>query len=623
MKWIGTFIFGLIMINLNFSQVIFKNPHSQRVANYNIRAELDTRNNSVHGKLSLLWTNSSRTPARELQFHLYMNAFRNPGSTFLSGQPLRHGKITDQAYGGIDIIQMKVEKGPDLTDRIEFIQPDDGNAADSTVIRVDFPESVLPGQKIKLEMEFECRLPQIIARTGYVHDFYMLGQWFPKIGVFQGDRWNCHQFFPNSEFFADFGTYEVEITLPGNFVTGATGVLLGKEIRDTLQVLQYRAEDVHDFAFTAWPEYRKEIRRVDDIEVTLLYSPEHAGQVLRYFKALTHAIHYLNEWLMLYPYPNLTVVDVPLFAFNAGGMEYPCFIVGLSVWGFPTEYLTFPEEVIVHEYAHQYFYGLLASDEAEEPWMDEGFTSFATHKILNDAHGLHRARSTLFHVEKGQYDHYKEKYLTHPDADRIVNSSWRYEKGTYGVCTYDKPVMVLQTLENLLGKEEMDSLMKTYVQRWKFRHPRTIDFVAVVNECSDNQWIGFLEQALYTERTIDFKAEWNSEDPDASPPGLFEGDRVVIRREGEFILPVEIRCVFADGDTMVQLWQGDDSLYRLPVPPERKLVSVEADPTQKIWIDLNWTNNSLTLRDEPHTFRRHWLQTLKLLQQVLSVSLIF
>ncbi len=622
----------LIGIHSSMAQIILPQALSPRIANYQIQANLDTREKSIRASQTLLWKNSGNQPLHELRFHLHMNAFRNELSTFLSQTELRHRRFytaRPQQRGGIDILKMKVDDRWDVTDRIEFIRPDDGNIHDSTVIRVPLPRSVLPGQQITVHIEFFCRLPRIISRTGYSDNFFLLGQWFPKIGVVQDGQWNCHQFFPNSEFFADFGVYEVEITLPAEFITGATGVLMSREVKDSLQVLKFRAEDVHDFALTAWPDFRKAEQVAGNTTITLLYAPEHAGQVSRYLETITHAMSYLNDWLVPYPYPNLTIVDVPLKAAGAAGMEYPCFFTGLSIWGFPAKNRLLPEEVTVHEYAHQYFYGMVASNEAEEPWLDEGFTSFATHKILTDRYGRNRSRSTLFNIQAGQFDYYKKAYMHRPDLQSIVNPSWEFTRSTYAVYTYDKPVMVLQTLENYLGPETMNRLMKAYVRRWQFGHPRTVDFIKMVNEIAPQNMDWFLQPALYSTKILDYLVEpaeanqAHGHTMQTSREKGFSASQVVIRRNGDMVFPVEIRCVFTDGDTLIETWDGIDSLYYLQGVGDRSLVSVEVDPEHIIWLDLNWTNNSLTCREDRRAFYRHWLQSLKLAQSLMASIFTF
>ena len=617
----------LIFTGVAETQPIFPEPLSPRIANYHIRVALDTDRKVLSGSETVVWYNKTAQPATELRFHLYMNAFRNLKSSFLQKRNLRHkrlGSFDPEKLGGIDLQRITLNGGEALLDRVEFIQPDDRNPHDSTVIRIPLPEPVPPGEKITLNIDFQTRLPRIIARTGYVHDFFLLGQWFPKLGVFENGEWNCHQFHPNSEFFADFGVYDVELTLPLEFVVGATGILQREETGDSLKTLHFHAEDVHDFALTAWQKFRRETRKLNGTSVSLLYAPEHSGQVERYFTAISNALIFLGEWLGPYPYPNLTLVDPPHYASAAAGMEYPCFIVCGTVWGLPQQERLLPEDVTIHEFAHQYFYGLLASNEFEEAWLDEGFTSFATMKVLNKMFGLHNSMSTLLGIRVGSMDEHKSAYLRNPAQDYIVKPAWEFQTGGYGRFSYSKPVLLLQTLENYLGDSTMNKIMETYLQRWKFRHPVTQSFVDVVNEIAPQNMNWFLEPALYGTDILDYqvskatvrKIRANEADATDSLTAEYQS-RVEVRRNGTFVFPVEIAFRFSGGDTLIEQWDGKAPYRVFTFRRPDKLISAQVDPQNKIWLDVNWSNNSFTLQENKLAFWRHWVKLLQFYQNSL------
>ena len=192
------------------------------------------RRSRLDGREQLTWRNPGTEPVGELWFHLYLNAFKNTKSTFMreSGGQLRGDRMTEGKWGWIDVTSLRLAAtGADLKPGARFEHPDDDNADDETVWRVRLPERVPPGGSITLDIGFRAQLPQVFARSGYAGDYFLVGQWFPKIGVYEpaGMRgrttggWNCHQYHANSEFYADFGHYLVNITLPPRFVVGATG----------------------------------------------------------------------------------------------------------------------------------------------------------------------------------------------------------------------------------------------------------------------------------------------------------------------------------------------------------------------------------------------------------------
>ena len=387
----------------------------------------DTATKIVRGRQILTWYNHSDEPVGELRFHLYLNAFRNNQSSFLRERRGRERLVRRRWLGGEEKwgwteVDRLLAAGHDLTSAIEFIQPDDNNAEDRTVFRVLLPEPVPPQGTIQVEMEFRSKLPRIHSRTGFVGDFYFVAQWFPKIDVWEaaGERgrqqagWNCHQFHGWTEFYADYGTYDVRLTLPQRFVVGATGVQRSRRVNGNgSATYHFYQEDVHDFAWTAQPDLVRETRdfladrevppqeiahwarvlglpaeqvRLSNVRVTVLLQPEHRSQRERHFRAAFQAIKYFGLWYGSYPYETLTLLDPPHGGAGAGGMEYPTLITAGTHLLAP-DYVLSPEGVIVHEFGHQFWYGLVGNNEFEEAWLDEGFNSYSTSKVLEAAYG--------------------------------------------------------------------------------------------------------------------------------------------------------------------------------------------------------------------------------------------
>ena len=245
---------------------------AEPVADYTISVTLDPADKTLTGRQRLTWRNTSPDTIGDLWFHFYLNAFRNSNSTFFresSGQ-LRDDEMPEDGWGWIEVDSMTIaDGGADLKPSLRFEAPDDGNKDDRTAARVLLPRPVKPGESITLDIAFTAQLPKIFARTGYVRDYFLVGQWFPKLAVYEpaGMRgratggWNCHQFHGNSEFYADFGQYRVDITLPSTFVVGATGVRVEKrENTNGTSTYVYEQANVHDFAWTASPHF-VELRR--------------------------------------------------------------------------------------------------------------------------------------------------------------------------------------------------------------------------------------------------------------------------------------------------------------------------------------------------------------------------
>ena len=199
--------------------------------------------------------------------------------------------------------------------------------------------------------------------------------------------WNCHQFHHNSEFYSNHSVYDVKITLPVNYIVGTGGMLLGEVKTGTNEkTMTFRAEDIVDFAWTAWPSYVVFTDQWKHVKITLLLPRERTIQAERQLKAVKYALEYLDKNVGPYPWPHLTFVDPPAKGDGSGGMEYTTLFTSASFTGIPVS-LHFPEMVTIHEFGHAYFMGILASNEFEEPWLDEGVNQFWESRIMDNYYG--------------------------------------------------------------------------------------------------------------------------------------------------------------------------------------------------------------------------------------------
>ncbi|RMI17304.1 MAG: M1 family peptidase [Calditrichaeota bacterium] len=729
---------------------LFPRPLSPRIANYDIDVKLIPEKRLLEGQEILIWHNRSNEVITELQFHLYLNAFRNSKSTFMieSGGVSRGNRMDKDGWGFIEVNRMillskdarqypqpfarfpSAEKlqdisGVDLSAGMEYIHPDNPeHVHDKTVLRVPLPEPLQPGESVVLYIDFTAKLPQPpFARTGAKKEFFFVGQWFPKIGVYTDKGWNCHQFHANSEFFADFGVYNVWMTVPAENIVGATGIEVGvRDNGDGTATHFYHAEDVHDFAWTTSPEFREFKGRAQDVEIRVLMQPDHADQGPRHVEAARVAVEYYQNWYGDYPYPNLTVVDPRRGAGGAGGMEYPTLITAGTTYGL-VEGIRSVELVIIHEFGHNFWYHLLASNEFEESWLDEGINTYAEIQIMQDYYGaqyritdrvITKLREAGFPEEslglledlkkeafQGQFafrealkntlgealtarygnilityarhprrgdsvdflgiklndrEFQRAQYISNPDLDPMLRRAWEYYSRTsYGVNSYSRPGIVLTTLQNYLGWETMLKVMRTYVERFRFKHPTSQDFVNVASEVAGEDLSWFFDQVLYTNAVLDYSVDriiTRKYDPGkgydfdlsiteeltdslstSSTTAAPEADRadtirsregadtlsdlaggedttrpaaesdtterralyyneVDVRRLGDFIFPVEVEIVFDNGEVVRERWDGKGLWKKFHYLKPAKIVSATVDPDRKVVMDVNFTNNS-------------------------------
>jgi hypothetical protein len=632
---------------------------SPRNANYTIAVRLDTATHTLHGRETISWRNISRASTSELRFHLYYNAWRNTASTFYRDAALAGGRYPaprEQDAGWTDVTAIRlvaVNAAPvDLAPGKRFIALDDGNGDDRTVMSVSLPREVAPGDTAVVELEWTARVPRTVARTGVVGNFYFLAQWFPKIGVLEDEGWNCHQFHASTEFFADYGVYDVSMTVPRGWVVGASG--REREFRDEAggaTTWRFRADDVHDFAWTTSPDYVERRERfqapgLPAVEMRLLLQPEHVSQAGRHFRATRAALRYYGQWFGAYPYPNITIVD-PAWQSGAGGMEYPTLFTAGTRWLAP-EGVTSPEGVTVHECGHQFWYALVGNNEFENAWLDEGLNTYSTARVIEQEYRDENHLSRRFFggfvpfvfrdIAQDRVD--GDGISSYRQAARIdvpSTPSWRYWPAAGGPLSYSKTALWLHTLENHLGWPTFRKCLATYFERWKFRHPKPADFFQVVNQVSGRDLTWFFDQVYRDTRVFDYAID--SLRSVAAPAGdtaqgggkARRGDdtwrgasalrtTVIVRRNGDGIFPVDILVRFADGHSVREHWDGRDPWKAFTWDRAVPAVSAEVDPERVLVLDVNRTNNSRLAQPAASQAATKWMVTWMVWLQDLLVS---
>jgi hypothetical protein len=645
-------------------------PADAPVLRYEIWVELDAAGKMLTGKEEITWTNPTKDAVPDMLFHLYWNAFKNEDSAFLREAEAETGfqggpAPKDGDWGWVDITDIRLADGSDLKPSLAFVTPDGPeNPGDQTVARVLFPAPVGPGESVRMRIEFRSKIPRTVARSGYYRNSFFIGQWYPKPGVYEeGKGWNAHAYHQNSEFFSDFADFVVHITVPKGFVVGSSGKPAEIRVDESsgTTTTTFHQAMVHDFAWTTDPRYLKIERdfvaerevtpqeyddtakllglsvdevRLPNVKMILLIAPEHKGQVERHFRALRAAIKYYGLWYGPYPYETVTMVDPP-FRTDSGGMEYPTlFTAGTRI--LPSRNVLEPEGVIVHEFGHGYWYGLAANNEFEAAWLDEGFNTYSTGRVLAIAYGP----SAMPFVLKGfpldwfvslprifDFESNRIAAIHTVRFDPVTAWSWKfYNRGSYAANVYSRASTLLYTLERLLGEPVWPRIMRTYHMRFRYKHPTKADFIGVVNEVAGRDMTWFFDELLDATRSFDYGVdEISSVRVPLSLRGVYDTHRVraeitaktikeqeaargrspepgtyrttvVLRRYGEARLgggeTVKVLVRFKDGTTETRTWDGQARWSRLEFIKPVEAESAQIDPDGVWLIDENLANNS-------------------------------
>jgi hypothetical protein len=656
---------------------------SDRVVHYDIDATLDPVKHTVAGREKLTWRNRSSVAVRSVYLHLYMNAFEGTGSTFFTEKRERDGAFRS----GVDIkqgewghIALRAVTQGDVKVPWTFVHPDNGPALDHTVVRFDLPAAVAPGASTTFDIDFHTQLPRVMARTGYFGTFHLVGQWYPKIAVLElpgergatAPRWNAHEMHLNSEFYADFGSFDVRLTAPKEYTVGATGEPQGAPVEQNgLLTHRYVQGDVHDFAWTA--DKRSAKPMVDtwtgpgspNVTVTVLYPPEYVASAAPAMKAAKDSLTYFSNTLGPYPYKTLTVVIPPHNAEEAGGMEYPTFFTAEGYAqvepDLGNQYLL--DFVTIHEFGHGYFYGLLANNEFEEPVLDEGLNEYWDLRMLRErGQKLHAASPFMRRIGiTPAFDAFAAERTGTPRSDPAdAPGQNAYDRLQDIGPVYSRTATLMRDLEARVGKEPMERAFKEYYRRWKFRHPSTADLRETLAEVTGQRAAVesvFAQQVYAATKVDDRVAEISSreqlplpgtrqmggnwvEDKQQDIDKRVEKDReawkkanpkakdglgpypfrteVLVRRYGAAV-PQTLLVKFADGSVETVRWDAAESWHKFSWIKPARAVSAELDPQRLHYLDVNKLDDSRTIEANVSASRRWGMDVAAFFEYLLTL----
>jgi hypothetical protein len=587
--------------------------HPEEVASYTMRASLDPGAHTVHGEGTLVWKNVSSKPVNELWFHLYLNAFKNQSSVFMRA-PVGgfRGTTVPKEWGTIDVRRLTLVRGEERAELTSALELRRQNDEDETDARLPLPKEIAPGESVSIEMVWDDKLPSVVERTGHDGSFHMVAQWFPKIAKIEADGTFAHfPFHHLGEFYADYGSYDVTLDVPQNFVIGATGPAVETKMENGRRIERHLQRDIHDFAWTAFDRWQEKAERIGDVDVRILFPKGYEGHANRELATMRFALPHFGARYGKYPYNVLTLVHPPATASEAGGMEYPTLITtGGDAW--IPKGLHLPELVTIHEFGHQYFYGLLASHETKWPFLDEGLNSYAESEAMETWLGKGAAME-MFGIALGGAEAHAERARHFEHDDRVAQPAYAFSSGgAYGSNVYSRTATILETLRRVFGDAAMQKTMGTYARRYRFSHPTPDDLVLTFREQMGDRAADALRTALFDKGWVDFAVTGTSSHEAKAAAGLFdrdgkretvpsdkvtagkyEGWALVVRR-GNLSVPVDIELVAEDGTRTRFPWDGKNENIRLPYSGASALRSVVVDPDNKVLLDDKPENNFAT-----------------------------
>lgn len=595
-----SFLFSFFL-TFSFSQEYF-----QQQVDYKIDVKLNEATNSLNGFITIDYTNNSPDTLEFLYFHLWANAYKN-NKTRLARQMAESGN-TDlyfdyQDVGGyIDSLNFLIE-----TEKISW----DFYKNEIDIAKLRLNQALLPGEKITITTPFYVKIPSgDISRLGCENNNYQITQWFPKPAVYDNSGWHQFSYLQYGEFYSEFGSFDVTIEVPKQYVIAATGELQNPEEKQWLSKLansnkigdeienpekkeykkiRFVAENVHDFAWFASKKYL-----VEQNEVILPYSKSKVTTWTMYFddnksvwqgstQFINDALYFYSYKVGDYPYKNCTAVQGALKA--GGGMEYPM----ITVISADSDKQTL-ENVIMHEVGHNWFYGVLGFNERDFPYLDEGINSFYEMLYLENKYPNKKAHENLG-MTKEMIDFFElgikplhfADFLTYVISEGVgIDASIDSETNeldmiAYYTVVYKKAAAAFYYLMSYIGVEEFDEIMKKFYQEWKYKHPQPEDIRCFFEEKTEEDLSWFFDELLGTTKKVDYKIKKS-----------FDKNLVIINK-GQISAPICFSFV-----------ENDKEISQNWIKPTKKKTKISIDKTSDfdyiidynyLTFDYNKTNN--------------------------------
>ncbi len=596
----------LLLFSLLFVELSAQKPYFQQEVNTTINCALDDVKHLLNGDIEIEYTNNSPDALKEIYIHLWANAFKNRRTAFAK-QKLRTNSTKfyfakDSTLGNYDQLAFKIN-GSDVDWNYDAEHPD--------IAILNLTSPLKPGEKMVIKTDFLLKIPASFSRLGHVGTSYQMTQWYPKPAVYDMDGWHPMPYLDMGEFYSEFGSYEVNITLPKNYVVAATGVLetesekefLQRKIEESNEILKgeltddisfpasaldmktirYTAENVHDFAWFADKRFyvqKNQVTLASGKQVdTWAFFTNTEGELWKKGNFyVDRSVKFYSEKVGEYPYPQATAVQSALSA--GGGMEYPMITV-IGTMGDPQSL----DEVITHEVGHNWFYGILAFNERDHAWLDEGINSYYDHRYTREFYGKSE-RSFLPRFLVGDTDlsvmEMGYLYIARRDVDQApsTHSNEYSNLINYGIGAYEKPAQVFRYLENYLGTEEYDRIMQSFYKIWEFKHPQPSDLRTYFEKESGKDLGWVFDDLIGSNNKVNYAVK-----------SLKAGDdyKVQVKNKGDIAGPVNLVGIKNNKAVESKWYDGFDGRKTLDFP-KGDYDEIVIDP-QRLSLDVDRRNN--------------------------------
>lgn len=479
---ITLFMFINIYIIGKSSVIVFDEliPEIESVNEYEIDAAFYEEEKTIEGTEKVTYTNKSSNNIKAIYFHIYPNVFKLKETVPFEENEMNRAYLDGFEPGYININSVKSSKGD-----LSFLVIGKGNS----ILKVNLDEELESGEKTKIYIDFMVKVPPAYGRFGFGKNTVNLGNWYPIASVMDEAGWNLDPYYSIGDpFFSDISNYRVVMTMPPNYVLAATGDLIKKESIDGNYRWTFEAPKVRDFAMIASNRYKVIEDETGGVSIRSYYFEDEAAELS--LKAAKDSIEIFNEAFGKYPYKHFSVAASDFFI---GGMEYPKLVfINEEMYEGNEEML---EYIIVHETAHQWWYGIVGNDEVEEAWLDEALTEYSTLLYYENKYGEEAKNKMYKEMILGTYNLYRNFNKT--ENEIILKHLQDFKSSReYQALVYCKGTMFLQCLREELGDEAFFDILKVYFDKYKYKNATTEDFMKICEIVSDRDLNNIFEKWL-------------------------------------------------------------------------------------------------------------------------------
>jgi len=629
--------FTIILFFIFLHGILNAQNYFQQEVNYKIDVKLNDVKHELSASETMEYTNNSPNTLTFIYFHLWPNAYSN-SKTALAKQKAEDGGIQfaingrnksfyDQPenQGYIDSLDFKVN-GKKVVLQYDSTYID--------ICKIMLNEPLKSGEKIKITTPFHVKIPYSSSRMGHVGQSYQITQWYPKPAVYDKYGWHPIPYLNQGEFYSEFGSFDVTITVPKNYIVGATGDLqnndemewLNQEVEKTkaiktfdkhdmsfppssteIKTITFKQTNVHDFAWFADKRFHVLKSNVElpntkhKVTTWAMFTNDDAQLWLKAPDYINDALFYYSKWNGDYPYNQCTAV---LSALSAGaGMEYP----NITVIGRSADSLSL-DVVVAHEVGHNWFYGMWGFNERRYAWMDEGINSFNEARYMRTKYGkndcfypmLNLGKfAKFFELDKLRYKKYHELgYLIGARMNAVQQASLSaelYSNMNYGTIVYFKTSRIFDQLLGYLGEDVYDAVMKDFFEKWKYKHPYPEDLRKAFEDKTGKNLGWVFDDLLQTTKKIDYKVK------------RIDGNKILVKNNGMINSPFPLSGMKNDEALYTKWYDGFAGQKWLDLPSDVKVDKIQLDYDNQT-LDFNRHNNfirtsGLFKKTEPLRFK--------------------